>query len=57
MSVDHLRDGRPEALTKDAYKKYETVKAIVNSYNRDCSNGMVDYFDRDIYDYYAFKIA
>lgn len=57
MSVDHLRDGHPEALTKDAYKKYETVKAIVNSYNRDCSNGMVDYFDRDIYDYYAFKIA
>ena len=46
-----------EVLTKSAADKLETVKAIVDSYNRDCSNGMIDYFDRDIYDNYSFKIC
>lgn len=44
-------------LNEAANKKLSTVQAIVNSYNRDCSNSMVDYFDRDIYDHYTFKIA
>lgn len=57
IAVDHLQYGYQDALTEDARKKYETVKAIVNSYNRDCSNSMVDYFDRDIYDSYVFKIV
>lgn len=44
-------------VSPSAAAKYETAKRIVDSYNRDCSNGMVDYFDRDIYDEYRFKIA
>lgn len=47
----------PEVLSKAAAAKLDTVKAIVGSYNRDCSNGMIDYFDRDIYDSYTFKVA
>ena len=45
------------ALTAAGNAKYKTVQAIVDSYNRDCSNSMVDYFDRDIYDHYTFKVA
>ena len=44
-------------LNEAGQKKLETVLAIVDSYNRDCSNSMVDYFDRSIYDHYTFKIA
>ena len=63
MQVDRLTDsghyhnGREDVLTDAGNKKFETVQAIVNSYNRDCSNSQVDYFDRDIYDHYTFKIA
>ena len=46
-----------DVLTDDGNAKYKTVQAIVDSYNRDCSNGMIDYFDRDIYDHYTFKVA
>jgi hypothetical protein len=46
-----------EVLTSEAAAKLDAVKAIVSSYNKDCSNSMVDYFDRDIYDWYTFKIA
>lgn len=46
-----------DVMTDSAAKKYELAKSIVNSYNRDCSNSMVDYFDRDIYDKYRIKIA
>lgn len=35
----------------------EAVKAIVNSFNADHSNTMMDYFDRAIYDNYKWKIA
>lgn len=45
-----------EVLTDSARAKFDTVQAIVNSYNKDCSNAMIDYFDRDIYDHYSFKI-
>lgn len=62
MQVDRLTDsdhyhGGEDVLTEAGNKKFDTVRAIVNSYNRDCSNSQVDYFDRDIYDHYAFKIA
>lgn len=46
-----------DVLTEAVNKKFSTVRAIVGSYNRDQSNSMVDYFDRDIYDHYTFKIA
>ena len=45
------------ALSESGQKKLETILAIMDSYNRDCSNSMVDYFDRSIYDHYSFKIA
>lgn len=44
-------------LSEEANKKYKTAVAIVSSYNKDCSNGQIDYFDRDIYDYYTFKVV
>lgn len=63
IRVSHLTEGGTchnsdeDVLTDDANKRFSTARAIVSSYNRDCSNGMVDYFDRDIYDNYTFKIA
>lgn len=63
LAVNDLVNGRNQysdevaTLTKAANEKLRTVKAIVDSYNRDCSNSMVDYFDRDIYDHYCFKVA
>lgn len=46
-----------ELLTEPARRKFEILQAIVESYNHDQSNGMIDYFDRDIYDDYYLKIA
>ena len=46
-----------QCLTAEGYRKYQRVKAIVDAYNRDESDIMTDYFDRDIYDWYTFKIA
>lgn len=46
-----------EILTESAQARFSTLLQIVASYNKDCSNSMVDYFDRDIYDHYCFKIA
>ena len=43
---------RPEALAR-----LNTIKSIVISYNRDCTNSQIDYFDRDIYDSYNFKVV
>lgn len=63
LAVHHLTESgnchghEIDVLTDAGNAKYSTVQAIVNSYNRDCSNSMVDYFDRDIYDHYTFKIA
>ena len=45
-----------QCLAPEAINKYQRVKAIVDSYNRDESDIMTDYFDRDIYDHYTFKI-
>lgn len=44
-------------LTAPAANRFKILQEIVASYNRDCSNSMVDYFDRDIYDDYCFKIV
>ncbi len=44
-------------LTKAAADRLTLAKAIVNTYNHDCSNSMIDYFDRWIYDDYCVKIA
>lgn len=62
LKVKHLTDtsysfSDIEVLREEANKKFELVKRIVTSYNRDCSNSQIDYFDRDIYDHYTFKIA
>lgn len=63
MEVRHLTEsgcshsGKEDVLTDNGNRIFETVQAIVTSYNHDQSNGMIDYFDRDIYDHYAFKIV
>lgn len=44
-----------DILTAEGQKILDTAKEIVTSYNRDCTNSMIDYFDRDIYDSYAVK--
>lgn len=40
-----------------ALERLKLAEAIVNTYNHDCSNSMIDYFDRWIYDDYRVKIA
>ena len=62
LSVDRLTSNSYsfsdiDVLREEASRKYNLVKEIVTSYNRDCSNSQIDYFDRDIYDHYTFKIA
>lgn len=49
--------GESEILSESGNRKLDAAHRIVTAYNRDCSNTMIDYFDRDIYDHYAFKIA
>lgn len=46
-----------EILTESAADRFNVLQQIVTSYNHDCSNSMIDYFDRSIYDDYCFKIA
>lgn len=59
----HMLDGNSfsnhkfNLLREDARRRMDTLQAIVDSYNRDQSNTMIDYFDRDIYDDYCVKIA
>ncbi len=48
---------RGEVLTEEGNNIMKSVHAIVDSYNRDCSDIMTDYFDRAIYDSYCVKIA
>ena len=45
-----------DALTDEANQKRQLLKDIVKSFNRDCSNGMIDYFDRSFYDHYVLKV-
>ena len=49
--------GDLDALTDEANRKKQLLKDIVKSFNRDCSNGMVDYFDRAFYDSYKIKVV
>lgn len=49
--------GKTTTLAAGALAKLDRVRAVVGSFNRDCSNGMIDYFDRAIYDDYCVKIA
>lgn len=43
--------------SEELKKKIEAVKQIVNSFNYDHSNGMVDYFDTNFYADYVIKLA
>jgi hypothetical protein len=45
-----------DALTDEAEQRRQLLKKIITSYNRDCSNSMVDYFDRAFYDHYSLKV-
>lgn len=49
--------GALDILNEAGNKIYTTAQLIVQSYNSDHSNSMIDYFDRDIYDNYCFKLA
>jgi len=42
-------------LSNQAKKAMNWLKTAFASFNRDESNSMVDYFDRDIYDFYQFQ--
>ena len=44
------------AFTPDFLNKVKAVMMVVNSYNSDESNSMVDYYDRAIYDDYYIKV-
>lgn len=46
-----------EVLTPAARAKYNLAAQIVESYNRDNSDLYTDYFDRDIYEDFAFKVS
>lgn len=49
--------GKETTLSESSLAKLDRVRSVVASFNRDCSNSMVDYFDRAIYDDYSVKIA
>ena len=44
-------------LKESAKAKFKLLREIVASYNHDQSNSMIDYFDRDIYENFALKVA
>lgn len=47
-----------KSILKDsALDRLHKLEAIVNSYNHDCSNAMIDYYERSIYDFYRLKMA
>lgn len=59
VSVQKENTHRPneeQVLTEEAQKALDLAKRIVSTYNRDCTNSMVDYFDRAIYDNYRVKL-
>lgn len=51
------KHGGLEVLTEDAEKRRQLLFEIVSSFNRDCSNSQIDYFDRSFYDHYDFKVV
>lgn len=44
-------------LTDSALARLDRLKRIVDTYNHDCSNIMIDYYERSIYDFYRLKMA
>lgn len=46
-----------DILTSEGNAILTAAKSIVDAYNHDQTNSQIDYFDRDIYDHYAIKIA
>ena len=44
-------------FTEQFKKRFHRISRIVNAYNHDDSNSMVDYFDRNFYETYKIKIA
>lgn len=63
LAVDAVTDntiyhaGQLEALTNEGNEILNTVQRILTSYNRDNSNGQIDYFDTAFYSKIAFKVA
>ena len=57
LGTSNRYDYCTSVLSDKAIEILKTAHAIVSSYNRDCTNSMIDYFDRDIYDDYAIKVA
>ena len=58
FSLNHYYLERYESiLSTPMMKKIRAIKAIVDSYNYDDSNGMVDYFNRGFYESYYIKVA
>lgn len=57
LGTSNRYDYSNSVLTDEGAEILKTAHAIVSSYNRDCTNSMIDYFDRDIYDDYAIKVA
>lgn len=55
--VEYSYHKKVEIFTNEANKRFQLLQDIVSSYNRDCSNSQLDYFDRDIYDSYRFKLV
>lgn len=59
--VDCIKSGRgsfryaADVLNADAFNTSLFMMNIVDSYNRDCSDAMTDYFDRAICDMYEYK--
>lgn len=57
LSNTFYRSRDPETLNEEGKRKFSLLRQIVGSFNRDESNGMIDYFARSIYDDYCFKIV
>ena len=53
----NLHEENNDALTPQFLARFNKVRKIVDSYNHDNSNSMVDYFDRNFYEFYKLKTA
>lgn len=60
----HQHGTSAAATTPEALRLFDKVQSFLNSWNRDDSDGMIDYFDRGFYDWYhvgkwdkPFKVA
>lgn len=58
MTQPNTWSGRKfSALNEAAAARLSLAQKIVDSYNHDQTNSMIDYFDRDIYEHFAVKVA